>query len=345
VGIVSLFAQPKWARQSLAANEAAHPRRKARAAASGPGDKDAAAAGGPEEGAEAGPQQPKRPQNAYWLWLSEHREELVKDAGSNAGSRVSVLAGERWRVLPAEEKEPYESAAAAMRLTYEDAMKEFVTQGGLPTRPGQGKAVGKKRRRAKQSVAGDFFSMFTPEQDDPRTPRRARARHGGADGATPGPKAPQGGAPAEKPFELDPRIFDKVCDLAGPGESPEGFRLQMLVACLLHPEFDSAKPDQDTEAAVRGSVAKLKAWWEQQSGSGSATAALAATSPDVLELMLEEGVAWRGRKASRIVAIAAAVAERFSGQVPAKRQSLLTLPGIGPKAPLLAAIFEAVGGA
>jgi len=68
---------------------------------------------------------PSRPQNAYWLWLGDNREALTKEAGSAKGPVVGKLAGEKWKVLSAAAKAPYEKKAAALKAEYEKALEEW----------------------------------------------------------------------------------------------------------------------------------------------------------------------------------------------------------------------------
>merc|ERR1719343_1328668 len=81
-------------------------------------------------------QQPSRPQNAYWLWLSANREALASEATEKglaavrAVAAVGKLGGEKWKALPAAEKKPFEEEAAKRKAAYEKAMEEFKANGG-----------------------------------------------------------------------------------------------------------------------------------------------------------------------------------------------------------------------
>merc|ERR1711966_592035 len=68
---------------------------------------------------------PSRPQNAYWLWLSDNRKALEKEAGSAVGPVVGKLAGQKWKALSAGAKAPYEKKAAALKAEYEKALEEW----------------------------------------------------------------------------------------------------------------------------------------------------------------------------------------------------------------------------
>jgi len=87
-------------------------------------------------------QEPTRPQNAYWLWLSDNREALTTEAGSGKGSVVGKLAGQKWKALSAAQKKPFEDEAAKRKAAYEKAVQEFKASGGQPG----------KRRQEKQQV-------------------------------------------------------------------------------------------------------------------------------------------------------------------------------------------------
>merc|ERR1712151_568118 len=73
---------------------------------------------------------PARPQNAYWIWLSENRDALTKEAGSAKGPVVGKLAGEKWKVLSASQKAPYEKMAAEKKAAYEKELKEWQEKVG-----------------------------------------------------------------------------------------------------------------------------------------------------------------------------------------------------------------------
>eukprot|EP00401_Gymnodinium_catenatum_P035652 CAMPEP_0117559690 /NCGR_PEP_ID=MMETSP0784-20121206/53491_1 /TAXON_ID=39447 /ORGANISM="" /LENGTH=70 /DNA_ID=CAMNT_0005357077 /DNA_START=76 /DNA_END=285 /DNA_ORIENTATION=- len=55
---------------------------------------------------------PKRAPCAYWIWLSENREEVVKTlGGTKKGSEVSKKAGEMWKAMSEDEQAPYQQKA------------------------------------------------------------------------------------------------------------------------------------------------------------------------------------------------------------------------------------------
>merc|ERR1712014_184383 len=42
---------------------------------------------------------PKRPPSAFWLWQTENRDALIKEAGTNKIPVIGKLAGEKWGKL------------------------------------------------------------------------------------------------------------------------------------------------------------------------------------------------------------------------------------------------------
>merc|ERR1719343_869629 len=73
--------------------------------------------------------QPKRPANAYWLWLGDNREALAKEAGEGSVAKVGKLAGERWNSLSEDAKKPWEAKAAELKQAYEKEMDEWRKSG------------------------------------------------------------------------------------------------------------------------------------------------------------------------------------------------------------------------
>jgi len=68
---------------------------------------------------------PKRPANAYCLWLGDNRAALAKEAGSNSIPAVGKLAGEKWKAMSAAAKAPYDKKATALKAEYEKALEEW----------------------------------------------------------------------------------------------------------------------------------------------------------------------------------------------------------------------------
>mmetsp|Transcript_147681 Transcript_147681/g.383983 ORF Transcript_147681/g.383983 Transcript_147681/m.383983 type:complete len:203 (-) Transcript_147681:156-764(-) len=73
---------------------------------------------------------PSRPQGSYWLFLSENRDAIVKEAGSAKAPVVAKLAGEKWKALPEAQKKPFEAKAAELKAAYDKALEEWKKSGG-----------------------------------------------------------------------------------------------------------------------------------------------------------------------------------------------------------------------
>merc|ERR550532_3537041 len=73
---------------------------------------------------------PKKPQTAFWLWLSANRTALAKEAGTAHGSAVAKLGGERWKKLDAKLKAPFERQATEKKAEYDKALKEYKEKKG-----------------------------------------------------------------------------------------------------------------------------------------------------------------------------------------------------------------------
>merc|ERR1712176_416149 len=75
------------------------------------------------------PNKPEKPQTAYFLWLGENRASLSKEAGGDV-TKVSKLAGERWKALAEKAKAPFEKKAAELKAVYDKAMAEYKKTAG-----------------------------------------------------------------------------------------------------------------------------------------------------------------------------------------------------------------------
>jgi len=74
--------------------------------------------------------EPTKPANAYWMWMGDNREKIVKDLGTAKGPQVSKLAGERWKGMTEAERAPYVKKAEAKKAEYDKALQEFLDKGG-----------------------------------------------------------------------------------------------------------------------------------------------------------------------------------------------------------------------
>ncbi|CAK0813917.1 unnamed protein product [Prorocentrum cordatum] len=100
-------------------------------------------------------EEPRKPQNAYWIWLSESRDALTKEAGSAKGSVVGKLAGEKWKAMSAEARKPFEDRAAELKSAYEKAMEEFKSAGGQVGKRRLEKSEGKKAKAEGKQAKAD----------------------------------------------------------------------------------------------------------------------------------------------------------------------------------------------
>jgi len=67
----------------------------------------------------AGSEVSKRASSGYWLWLGEHREDVVRALGGiKKGSEVSRKAGEMWKNLSPQEQAPYLERAKKEREVF-----------------------------------------------------------------------------------------------------------------------------------------------------------------------------------------------------------------------------------
>ncbi|KAH7720360.1 structure-specific recognition protein 1 [Aphelenchoides avenae] len=65
-------------------------------------------------------QEPKKPRNAYFLWLGANRIRTGRGIYEDA-----KLAGDMWNALPELEKQPWEQAARVDRARYDAEMRLF----------------------------------------------------------------------------------------------------------------------------------------------------------------------------------------------------------------------------
>lgn len=93
------------------------------------------------------PNAPKRPLSAFFAWLGENREKLKAENPDAGVSEIGKLAGEKWRDMAADEKEPYETAYKKKKEEYEEAMRHYVPPEGMSA------SVSKKVKRSKDPNA------------------------------------------------------------------------------------------------------------------------------------------------------------------------------------------------
>merc|ERR1712066_122138 len=77
------------------------------------------------------PNKPKKPQTAYWLWLTDNRPALIKELGGTKDvTKVSKFGGERWGALSDKAKAPFLNKAAELKAVYDKAMVEYKKTAG-----------------------------------------------------------------------------------------------------------------------------------------------------------------------------------------------------------------------
>ena len=63
-------------------------------------------------------EEPKRPKNSYFMWLSENREALINEAGTGAAVVISKFASQKWRAVQDAEKAVFENKAKEAKEAY-----------------------------------------------------------------------------------------------------------------------------------------------------------------------------------------------------------------------------------
>ncbi|KAL5211273.1 hypothetical protein ABZP36_022120 [Zizania latifolia] len=85
-------------------------------AAGGAGKRKKAAASG----------KPKRPPSAFFVFMSEFRQEYqAQNPNNKSVANVSKAAGEKWRAMSEEEKAPYVDKAGQKKQDYEKSKANF----------------------------------------------------------------------------------------------------------------------------------------------------------------------------------------------------------------------------
>ncbi|XP_062219867.1 HMG1/2-like protein [Phragmites australis] len=69
---------------------------------------------------------PKRPPSAFFVFMSEFRQEYQAQHPENKSvATVSKAAGEKWRAMSEEEKAPYQDKAGQKKQDYEKSKANF----------------------------------------------------------------------------------------------------------------------------------------------------------------------------------------------------------------------------
>ena len=72
------------------------------------------------------PNAPKRPKNAYMMWLDENRSRIKEELGTSKVSEVAKAAGVEWKALDSEVRGPYEERAAEAKAAYQELKGTYV---------------------------------------------------------------------------------------------------------------------------------------------------------------------------------------------------------------------------
>jgi len=76
-------------------------------------------------GGDSVPKEPKRPQSAYFLFVSVKRPSVVEELGTAKFAEVSAAVTKKWNDADADEKKVFEEKAKAAKEEYDQAMKEY----------------------------------------------------------------------------------------------------------------------------------------------------------------------------------------------------------------------------
>ncbi|OAF71919.1 hypothetical protein A3Q56_00318 [Intoshia linei] len=79
------------------------------------------------------PNQPKRPQSAYFLWMNGNRKDINTKFPNMGITMFSRKASEIWKQMTEDDKIKWQTAAQADRLRYNEEMKTFRLNSNNPT--------------------------------------------------------------------------------------------------------------------------------------------------------------------------------------------------------------------
>lgn len=141
-------------------------------------------------------EQPKKPKNAYWLFLDDVRSKLFAECppGEKKTAWVARQAGEKFKALAPAEKAKYDDKAASLKKAYEVELEKFKAEGGT---------VQKKKRKSKggDNKGGDKDSDDVvavdddkDDDDDDAPPDGKKAKRAKKERDPDLPKKPAGGA-------------------------------------------------------------------------------------------------------------------------------------------------------
>merc|ERR1712039_274284 len=123
----------------------------------------------------------KKPQTAYWLWLSDNRERIASELGSSKGSDVAKKGGEMWKAISDAARAPYEKKARQQKEAYD---KYIASE--------KGQAALKAFKDAQQATKDQFKRKVEDTNED----------EGDGEAEAPQPKKARGRAAKVKTAEL-----------------------------------------------------------------------------------------------------------------------------------------------
>jgi len=96
----------------------------------------------------------KKPVSAYWLWMNDNRDKIIKIVGSGNVGLVGKKAGEMWKALPDVEKAPFEKKAKEAKDKYD----KYVAS-----------AEGQKALQAFKDATKEAKEQFKPKEKEAAT--------------------------------------------------------------------------------------------------------------------------------------------------------------------------------
>mmetsp|Transcript_43451 Transcript_43451/g.125421 ORF Transcript_43451/g.125421 Transcript_43451/m.125421 type:complete len:680 (-) Transcript_43451:439-2478(-) len=121
---------------------------------------------------------PRRPQNAYWLWLHACRSALSAELGTNRATMLNKVGGQRWKAMTMEQQRPWREESQQRQAAYKQARHEWL----LAHRPGQpaasevSEARAQKRARWKAEWKAKKARLGQAAARRPTAPKRPRSR-------------------------------------------------------------------------------------------------------------------------------------------------------------------------
>jgi len=104
--------------------------------------------------------QPKKPPTQYFLWLKEHRADVVASLGGKPNKRaVADAASKQFKGLDKKERQRLDSSVAELKRRYDKDMAEFLAAGGII-------AKGRANTKRPQMSNEDFLDEFARRMGD-----------------------------------------------------------------------------------------------------------------------------------------------------------------------------------